>query len=260
MSQNNITTPVFVLAIGLFALAIFSPVSAAGDNKGSHGSQMVMAGKIPDLRSEKDVKTKKRMFFNALRPMVIEENKRIEQQRNTLLKLQNSSSRSAEEERQIDALLNDYRLERDKDNTVPWTELLKRVDTVPMELVLSQAANESAWGTSRFARDANNLFGQWCFTKGCGLVPKRRNAGSTHEVAAFKSPQASVRSYLNNLNTGRVYAELRTIRANKRAKGQIATAHELAGGLTKYSERGHEYVKEIRAMIKYNGKYMLGEG
>jgi Bax protein len=136
---------------------------------------------------------------------------------------------------------------------------MKRVDTVPLELVLSQAANESAWGTSRFARKANNLFGQWCFSKGCGLVPARRNAGSTHEVAAFKSPQLSVRSYLRNLNTGRVYKDLRNIRAAKRAEGKQATAYEIAAGLSKYSERGQAYVKEIRAMIKYNGKYMRGE-
>ncbi|MDX8381543.1 MAG: glucosaminidase domain-containing protein, partial [Ghiorsea sp.] len=150
--------------------------------------------------------------------------------------------------------------ERNKDGSTPWAALLKRVDTVPLELVLSQAANESAWGTSRFARKANNLFGQWCFTKGCGLVPSRRNAGSTHEVAAFKSPQLSVRSYLRNLNTGRVYKDLRTIRAQKRAQGKTATAFELAEGLNKYSERGQAYVKEIRSMIKYNGKYMRGEG
>jgi len=260
MSTKVITKLGVTLAFGLSTVAINSSVSVAGNHQGHQAANTKMASSIPDLRNEKDVKTKKRKFFNALRPMVIEENKRIEQQRNSLLQLQQIKSRSAAEEKQIDALLDRYRLERGKDGIVPWTGLLKRVDTVPMELVLSQAANESAWGTSRFAREANNLFGQWCFTKGCGLVPSRRNPGTTHEVAAFKSPQLSVRSYLNNLNTGRVYADLRTIRAKKRAAGQTATAYDLAGGLTKYSERGQEYVKEIRAMIKYNGKYMRGEG
>ena len=41
-----------------------------------------------------------------------------------------------------------------------------------------QAANESAWGTSRFARIGLNFFGQWCYSKGCGMVPKRRNTGA----------------------------------------------------------------------------------
>ncbi len=217
-------------------------------------------GTIPDLREEKDVKTKKRKFFNALRPMVEKENQHIAIQRQTLIDLKQKKPLSQADEQTINKLLKYYRLERKKDGGIPWNELLARVDTIPLELVLSQAANESAWGTSRFARKANNLFGQWCFTKGCGLVPARRNAGSTHEVAAFKSPQLSVRSYLRNLNTGRVYKDLRKIRAEKRAQGKTATAYELAAGLSKYSERGQAYVKEIRAMIKYNGKYMRGEG
>ncbi len=57
------------------------------------------------------------------------------------------------------------------------TEMLKRVNVLPEALVLTQAANESAWGTSRFATQANNLFGQWCYKQGCGIVPAQRAAG-----------------------------------------------------------------------------------
>jgi len=232
----------------------------ADDSAKEHIQPEYLAQAIPDLRNEKDVKTKKRRFFNALRPMVEVENQRIAAQRNLLLGLQQKDSLTADESAELAKLLKSYRLKPNKDGSTPWAALLKRVDTVPLELVLSQAANESAWGTSRFARKANNLFGQWCFTKGCGLVPSRRNAGSTHEVAAFNSPQLSVRSYLRNLNTGRVYKDLRTIRSQNRAQGKTATASELAEGLSKYSERGQAYVKEIKSMIKYNGKYMRGEG
>ena len=260
MSKNAVTKLWVALLAVAFAVIIYNSIIVSQSPQDYEEDNLEMSDSIPDLRGEKDVVTKKRKFFNALRPIVLEENKRIEQQRNSLIELQQNSSRSAAEKKEVDALLKKYRLKRGKDNSVPWERLLKRVDTVPMELVLSQAANESAWGTSRFAREANNLFGQWCFTKGCGVVPKRRNAGSKHEVATFKSVQASVRSYLRNLNTGHVYADLRAIRAKKRAAGQPVTAHELAGGLSKYSERGQEYVKEIRSMIEYNGKYMRGEG
>jgi Bax protein len=243
--------------LGLSTLC-FTHTSIA--NEAGVTAQQQASSSIPDLRNEPDVKTKKRKFFNALRPMVQSENARISNQRKLVINLQKRNSLTEKENQQLNKLLKIYRLKQDKNGTVPWAKLLTRVDTVPLELVLSQAANESAWGTSRFAREANNLFGQWCFSKGCGLVPARRNAGTTHEVAAFKSPQLSVRSYLRNLNTGRVYGDLRTIRAEQRAAGKTATAYQLAGGLSKYSERGQEYVKEIRSMIKYNGKYMRGEG
>ncbi len=244
----------------VLASACLGYTANADEKQNTAQAKEKMATSIPDLRNEKDVKTKKRRFFNALRPMVEKENQRIANQRQFLLAAQHKSNLSTNETSKLDKLLKSYRLQRNKNGSVPWSALLKRVDTVPLELVLSQAANESAWGTSRFARKANNLFGQWCFTKGCGLVPARRNAGSTHEVAAFKSPQLSIRSYLRNLNTGRVYKDLRNIRAKARAEGRTASAYELAAGLSKYSERGQAYVKEIRAMIKYNGKYMRGEG
>ncbi len=250
----------YIIKITLFAITTLGLSHLAIANEAKPAStQTTMINNLPDLRNEKDVKTKKRKFFNALRPMVEQENQRIAQQRQFLLTIKDKPNLSAQETTMLNRLLKYYRIQRNKDGSIPWDELLKRVDTIPLELVLSQAANESAWGTSRFAREANNLFGQWCFTKGCGLVPKRRNHGSTHEVAAFASPQLSVRSYLRNLNTGRVYQDLRDIRAKARAEGRTASAYELAAGLLKYSERGHEYVKEIRAMIKYNGKYMRGE-
>jgi len=257
MTLKQLKNISFSIAIGASALCLSQTATAVETTTSVKSANM--SASIPDLRNEKDVKTKKRRFFNALRPMVEIENQRVAEQRHWLINVKNKQEQSKKDQQKLEKLLKSYRLSRNKDGSTPWASLLKRVDTVPLELVLSQAANESAWGTSRFARKANNLFGQWCFTKGCGLVPSRRNAGSTHEVAAFKSPQLSVRSYLRNLNSGRVYKDLRNIRAKARAEGRTASAYELAAGLSKYSERGQAYVKEIRSMIKYNGKYMRGE-
>jgi Bax protein len=129
---------------------------------------------------------------------------------------------------------------------------MNRVDVVPPSLAIAQSANESAWGTSRFARKGYNFFGQWCYRKGCGLVPKKRDANKTHEVAAFDSPQESVKMYIRNLNSNRAYKSLRDLRAKLRRSNKPVTGHELAAGLKRYSERGLEYVRELREMISYN--------
>ena len=76
-------------------------------------------------------------------------------------------------------------------NDVSWPLLLNRVDVIPPSLALAQGANESAWGTSRFSKEGNNYFGQWCFKLGCGLVPRQRDSGAQHEVAKFDSPRQS---------------------------------------------------------------------
>ncbi len=147
---------------------------------------------------------------------------------------------------------------QDKPTEVFWSRLAKRVDVVPVELALAQAANESAWGTSRFARQGNNFFGQWCYTSGCGIVPTRRNAGATHEVKAFDSPGASVRAYIHNLNTAKAYQPLRGIRLHLRRNKQPLDAMIMASGLSGYSERGAAYVKNIRTIIRRNRALIQG--
>jgi len=122
-------------------------------------------------------------------------------------------------------------------------------------LVLVQAANESAWGTSRFARIGLNFFGIWCYKKGCGMVPKGRDKGLKHEVAAFDSVEQAVSHYLLNINTNAAYVVFRTIRAQLHQQNQPLSAQILATGLLPYSQRGTDYVLEISDMIRHNQVY-----
>jgi Bax protein len=129
-------------------------------------------------------------------------------------------------------------------------ELLIKIDEVPPSLVVAQAINESGWGRSRFAREANNLFGMWCYTPGCGLVPERRRANDKHEVKRYASIQDSVDEYLRNINRNKAYSELRTLRAEQRQRLQSLSGEYLAQGLRRYSSIGGEYVNRIRGIIR----------
>ncbi len=128
-------------------------------------------------------------------------------------------------------------------------ELLIKIDEVPPSLVVAQAINESGWGRSRFAREANNLFGMWCYTPGCGLVPERRRANDKHEVKRYASIQDSVDEYLRNINRNKAYIELRELRARQRQRMQLLSGEYLAQGLSEYSSIGSEYVNRIRNII-----------
>lgn len=136
------------------------------------------------------------------------------------------------------------------------TELLRRVDVIPDSLVLVQAAKESGWGTSRFARTGNNLFGQWCFTPGCGVVPQNRPEGKTHEVRSFDDVGEAIESYLLNINTHPGYESVRSIRAGLRDREAPVTGSALADGLLLYSERRQAYVDELKDMIRTNRQYL----
>lgn len=130
-------------------------------------------------------------------------------------------------------------------------QLNRRIDVVPRSLVLVQAAKESGWGTSRFATEGNNLFGQRCYEPGCGLTP-RRVEHARFAVAAYDSTLASVRDYARNLNTHLQYREFRALRQQLRERGEPLSGLRLADGLAEYSERGEAYVAEIKTLIRQN--------
>lgn len=211
---------------------------------------------LPDFNQITDISEKKLSFFNYLRPYVKRENARLRSLRQQLLEIQDKKQKhlrmSVEEYAFLYSLYDEFRMEVTETDENMLEELLRRVDVLPESLVLMQAANESAWGTSRFAVEGYNFFGQWCFREGCGLIPQSRLEGQTHEVARFDSPAASINSYFYNLNAFHTYEPLRSIRARLRKESKPVRGETLAAGLGAYSERGDEYIAEISGMIRFN--------
>ncbi|WNJ95168.1 glucosaminidase domain-containing protein [Vibrio ruber] len=227
--------------------------------------QGIPVAKAPDFKAFKRIEQKKRAFFDYLRPGIEYENSRTRKEREFLLNSKadiESGSLSQAEVEQLGELSMLYSVKIPVEGPdAEWLDkMLHKVDVLPEALVLIQAANESAWGTSRFAKDANNYFGQWCYQKGCGLVPLARGEGMAHEVAKFKSVQQSIHRYFININRNLAYRKLREIRYQLRAEGKDLSSPEsamqLTNGLTKYSERGMAYVKSLQAMIRHNQQYL----
>lgn len=215
---------------------------------------------IPDFSAYNNIKAKKRAFFQYLRPIVEQQNEKILQERHLILglkdKLDLGQALTIEQREALKELARKYKIKNAQDINQQLQIMITRVDIVPVELVLVQAANESAWGTSRFARLGYNFFGLWCYRPGCGFVPSRRIEGGKHEVARFNNLQQGVAAYLLNLNTHAAYKGLRHIRNTLRNRQQTISASRLAEGLMSYSERGQAYIDELQAMIRVNQKYM----
>lgn len=214
---------------------------------------------MPDYSDITHVPWRKEAFFNTLLPLVLYENQRIQWQRDQLQQaktlLDAGQELVASDQALVSKIAGYYGLDwplTDRE----WITLMRRADQVPVDLVLMQAANESAWGTSRFAQQGNNLFGQWCFSAGCGLVPEQRVAGMNHEVRRFDTVLQSVQAYMRNINTHRAYRDLRGIREQLRAEGAEVSGIDLAPGLISYSERRQAYVDELIAMIRNNLSYI----
>jgi len=238
--MNKVFAPTLIIAVIIFVVTI-QPESGVTANE-------------LDMTDVADTNDKKKRFFDFMRPIIDEENARILKLRSKLLTAKEQNN----DKRFVTRIAQSYSTEWNPENE-NWDKLLERVDMIAPELALAQSANETAWGQSRFAQQGNNFFGQWCYKKGCGIIPKNRSRGAKHEVAQFASVNESVRSYIKNINTGRVYVTLRKIRKKDRAAGKKPNAIAQAGGLANYSERGKKYVNEIRSLIRANKELMTGK-
>lgn len=258
------------LLIGLFLVALLAPFTfmkppVDGVTKKDPNVKVIPIEKplhnvkLPKFAKIKDVKEKKRTFFAFIKPAVEKQNNKILSQRNKLLEIKerylNDSILTKADKSFLAKLSLKYKSKTQFGVLAQIDKLLLKVDIVPIPLVLAQAANESAWGTSRFARIGLNFFGMWCFEKGCGMVPRSRNEGAFHEVAAFSSVEEAITKYLHNINTNTAYSVFRTIRGQLRLQELPLTPEILATGLLPYSERGTDYVLEITDMIRHNRKY-----
>jgi len=207
---------------------------------------------------EIDVLLKKQLFFRGLAPMILhsnelimEDRKRLEEIRTTM---QGNNPISEMDQIWIRKLAGLYKVKSSDDQATESMieELWKKVDIVPPSLALGQGAEESGWGTSRFAAAGNAIYGQWTWGKNAIVPEEQRKELGNYGIAAFESLQESISGYMLNLNTHNAYADLRNKRAVLRKNGQKITGSVLAEQLTKYSERGEEYVKGLKSLMEYN--------
>lgn len=129
---------------------------------------------------------------------------------------------------------------------------LRKIDIIPPSLALAQASLESGWGKSRFAREANNLFGQWTYA-GNGMVPENREEGKIHTIRIFRDLEDSVENYMLNLNIGWAYTDFRQKRYELRQKNETLDGYLLSETLLEYSSAGQAYVDDLKTMIDTNG-------
>lgn len=237
--ERNLSTSELGSADGLHA--VFTRIGYRLDTVAETGTvPPLFLSTVPDdLDQMAEIDAKKRVFLRLMLPLVLVVNEEIAQDRHRLEAM--ADGRLPQDPAWLEALAVRYRAEG-----ANLSQLLRKVDLVPPSLALAQAAEESGWGTSRFVREANNLFGH----TGSAVTPKGDPAGQ--RMAAFTTLHEAVRAYVHNLNSHPAYEGLRRARAAARARGETPDGATLAASLSRYSERGDAYVQTIRALIRGN--------
>lgn len=145
-----------------------------------------------------------------------------------------------EQSAKIAKLKKEYKAETD-------SELLMALKPHPKSIAIAQAAMESSWATSRFFREAYNIFGVWSFDKNEPRIAALQKRGDkTIWVKEYSSVKASVSDYYRTIARGDAFEEFRKLKMN------TDDPYALVKKLDRYSEKGAEYGHELTAIIKFN--------
>tara|TARA_B100001248_G_C27379674_1_gene456247 strand:- start:607 stop:1566 length:960 start_codon:yes stop_codon:yes gene_type:complete len=198
----------------------------------------------------------KKDFVKTVLPIIINENQNILMTRSFVKNLKNKleTFRTLEnkEIRTLNDIAKNYNIKYLKKHKLDLVnEILFNVDVIPNSIVLAQAAIESGWGSSRFAREHNALFGEYTYDTEKGVIPLNRDSGKTHLIKSFNSLDSSVKSYFNNINSHYAYREFRDIRKIMRDKNNFSNVNLLVEKLETYAADSN-YVNTIRSVIEKN--------
>ena len=203
--------------------------------------------KLPkDLKTLGDTKIKRELFIKIVLPLILDENQKIMDDRKKLFKILAKNFNTVGEKVWLKRRFREYKIE-DQD----LSKLKIRMDIIPVSIALAQAANESGWGTSRFALEGNALFGQWTWSKK-GISPANQDPNKTHKILQFQILKASVRAYKNNINTHSAYKEFREVRAQLRQDDKQIVGLDLTKYLKNYAAIGEKYVSILENIIERN--------
>lgn len=188
-------------------------------------------------------RAKKEAFLDAVLIPTMHALEEVRLQRENLLSLENDlrngKSLSPDDLKWLAELKKTYQTE-------DLEELKKRVNVIPLDMLLAQAAEESGWATSLAARKCNNFFGIKPYSKASTCKTP------SGDIRVFQSQRESVAIYLLSLNRHEAYKAMRDTRAELLAKGKIPTAEDLMPKLERYSERGDAYIRSVLGHVRSN--------
>jgi len=133
---------------------------------------------------------------------------------------------------------------------IQWIEKdTTKWQNVPREIIIAQAVLESDYGTSRFAKEGNNLFGVMTFNLDEPHLKPSNNKSSKFGAKVYQNKCESVKHYIVVLNTGSAFKEFRELRFQM-LKNNDLDVLDLVETLNRYATNP-DYIKLLKKTIKY---------
>lgn len=196
------------------------------------------------LLSQLNINNRKRRFIDVMLPTILIYRHQLSVKKEKVNILKENASYgikwSSEDSLFISDVFAQYK-------TKNFAELIKRMKVPPISLVIAQSALESGWGSSRFFKQANNVFGIWSFNDTDDRISANQSReGNKIYLKKYDNLLGSVEDYHVLLAKSKTYSDFRDCihRDNN--------VFELIWYLRMYSEKRDQYIIMLRNVIVAN--------
>ena len=252
-SESSVGMSVDYISKANEMLEIFNKYNFSVDSflKDESANLIIFSSLPDDFMEIQSVNERKKLFIHTLLPIIYAENLKILEDRKKILDWWNESQGENFSRDFWPAWLFELSEKYDAEDS-NLGNLLIKVDIIPISMALAQAAIESGWGTSRYLREGNAVYGQYTFEKNKGILPAERDSSKKFFIRKFENLSESTKSYFKNINTHLAYEGLREERKKLRMGGENLSGLRLSEYLTSYSERKQDYVNDVKKIIESN--------
>jgi len=233
--------------VGLTVYTLVDIIASSGTEKESPKTAVLPEKPLPQAKAapkpRPSLKAKKQRFIESILPAVRDVKAQLDAEYAEAKRLAETETRTPAEEAWLDAKMRQYNV-----NGIPC--LLRRMHTHPVSLVIAQAALETGWGSSRFFKEANNVFGIWSYhSDEPRIAASSARDGKTIYVKKFDTLSDGIRGYFSMISSGYAYSTFR------QARMRTDNPFELLRYLRHYSELRDEYVARLYYVMKSNKLY-----
>jgi len=184
------------------------------------------------------IKEKKIIFIKNIIPAILQSRNKLLATYKSVKELKNDNL-TIQDEEYLNILYKNYRIKKGD-----VKKLLLAIKPHSVSVIIAQAVLESGWGTSRFYKEANNIFGIWSFNEEDERIKARRD--KQVYLRKYDSLVEAVDDYMLMLGRNPRYKDFRDTRF------KTDNPYEIIKHLEIYSELREEYVRRLRLVIKAN--------
>ena len=206
-----------------------------------------------DFNKEKYDEVRPALFYEMMLPVILKANETLAVEREQVLALKKefdvSGDLTTESMESLKKWIEKYDVKFSDDLDTLFNTLIPRVDGVTPTLLLTMAAEDSGFGTSRYAREYNAIFNQrdW---DGNGAVPdEKQKEGPQYRIKVFPSLYEAVLSQIHYLNTNGYFENYRIARAKYRRTDNRMRGYSIAHLLINFPYRPLKYPDIIKHLI-----------